>query len=233
MVMGNNGCAAPTALWNEAAATIGGPFFSGAMDVLDAIRRDPAARGAQEDLLAYMADPDGQDAVGQKEALEELLTTGHDIMQLLSDDTNLVPVYRVFAAAFAAPPDHPDGRNVVDSSTALLSRLAGHALDENGHEICSREVDPNGVIDIALAHLVTPIPMSGGDGGSDQQVETPLEIIADTIADVNRASPSDTTHPLVSKDYGNISNEVNGFLTDPQRGLEQFYAIVRNATEHQ
>ena len=60
---------------------------------------------------------------------------------------------------------------------------------------------------------------------------TPLEVIVDTVADVNRASPSDTTDPLQPTDYANIANELNEFMTDPQRGLDQFYTIVRNATE--
>ena len=43
--------------------------------------------------------------------------------------------------------------------------------------------------------------------------------------------PSDTADPLQPPDYANISNELDAFLTDPERGIEQFYAIVRNATE--
>jgi hypothetical protein len=50
---------------------------------------------------------------------------------------------------------------------------------------------------------------------------------------VNRASPSDTTDPLQSSDYQNIATEVDEFMTDPERGLEQFYAVIRNATEPQ
>ncbi len=237
MVKGSNGtCSVPTALWNETVATLGGPTFAGAIDVMDAIRRDQGARTAQEDLLAYLADPNATDSVGQVEALTELLTTAHDFMQVTRDDTNLVPLYNVMAAAFAPPTGRPDGRNVIDASTALLSRLAGHALDPNGTEICSKEVDPNNVLDVALANLVTPMPSgtaAGSDGAAGPPGETPLEVIVDTIADVNRASPSNTTDPLQSADYGNISNEVSGFLTDPERGLEQFYAIVRNATEPQ
>jgi hypothetical protein len=32
-------------------------------------------------------------------------------------------------------------------------------------------------------------------------------------------------------DLGNTANELSEFLLDPERGLEQFYAIVRNGTE--
>lgn len=234
MVKGTDGtCTTPVAMWNETVASTGGPSFSGAISVLDSIRRDPDARPALENLLAYLADPKQADSVGQVEALAELLTTGHDILQVLRDDTNLTPVYQAFAAAFVPPASNPDGKNVVDATTTLLSRLAGHAYDTKGNEICSKELDPNSVLDVALAHLVTPMPSGSSDAGAAATGETPLEVIVDTIADVNRASPSDTTDPLDSTDYQNIATEVDEFMTDPERGLEQFYAVVRNATEPQ
>jgi hypothetical protein len=51
----------------------------------------------------------------------------------------------------------------------------------------------------------------------------------DVVADVNRADPS-STDKLQGFDYATITDEVQGFLLDPQRGMEQFYAIVRNGT---
>jgi hypothetical protein len=227
-----SGCVVPRALWNEMVASAGSPLFAGAMDVTDAIRRDPTGRASLEDLLVYLGDAKQTDAAGQVESLTEFLSTSHDLLQVLRDDTNLVPIYKVFAAAFAPPPDNPQGPSVIDATTALLTRLAGHAFDGGGNEICSKEIDPNNVLDLALAHLVTPMP-TGADAsaGAGSPGITPLEIIVDTVADVNRASPSDGIDPLQPADYANISNELGEFLTDPERGIEQFYAIVRNATE--
>ena len=82
------------------------------------------------------------------------------------------------------------------------------------------------MLNVALARLVTP--MTGSNG---QPTETPLEVIIDTIADVNRAAPGATTK-LQGTDYANMGNELSEFLLDDQRGLEQFYQIVRNGTEH-
>ncbi len=232
MVQGTGGCAVPTALWNELVASAGGPIFAGVMDLTDAIRRDGGGRAALEDLLAYLGDPKQADAAGQVESLTEFLSTSHDLLQVLRDDGDLVPVYKVFAAAFAPPPDNPKGPSLIDATTSLLTRLAGHAVDESGNEICAREVDPNGVLDVALAHLVTPMP-SGTDTSTSESSPgvTPLEVIVDTVADVNRATPSDTSDPLAPPDYANVANELSEFLTDPERGIEQFYAIVRKATE--
>ena len=74
-----------------------------------------------------------------------------------------------------------------------------------------------------LAKLVTPVSDASFNG------QTPLELIIDVIADVNRVDPSakyDGT--LRQADYANMSTNVVSFLTDPQNGLEQFYEVVRN-----
>jgi hypothetical protein len=232
MVQGGSGCVVPRALWNEMVATAGGPLFADTLDLTDAIRRNDGGRAALEDLLMYLGDPKQVDAAGQVESLTEFLSTSHDLLQSLRDDTNLVPVYKIFAAAFAPPPDNPQGPSLIDATTSLLTRLAGRAVDSHGVEICAKEIDPNSVLDVALAHLVTPMP-TGTDASTSAGSPgvTPLEVIVDTVADVNRATPSDEVDPLASPDYSNIANELGEFLTDHQRGIEQFYAIVRDATE--
>jgi len=214
--------------------TLSGPTFAAALHVLDALRRDPGARAAQEDFLQYLASPGVMDSTGQVEALVELLSSAHDVLQVLDDSQNLfVPVYQVFSSAFVPPQRPPGGRAFLDATTALLTRIAGKALDANGNEICANELDPNDVVSVALAHLVTPMPLSGctPSAGDTCNGETPLEVIVDTIADVNRAPDSTSSQVLRPADYANISNEVDEFLLDPQRGLEQLYAIVRQGTE--
>jgi hypothetical protein len=59
---------------------------------------------------------------------------------------------------------------------------------------------------------------------------TPFEVIDDVVADVNRADPSQQTK-LDGPDYGNMSNEISDFLLDPNTGMEQVYAIVKQATQ--
>jgi hypothetical protein len=232
MVQGGSGCVVPRALWNEMVAATGGPLFADTMDLTDAVRRNDGGRAALEDLLVYLGDPKQADAAGQVESLTEFLSTSHDLLQVLRDDTNLVPIYKVFAAAFAPPPDKPQGPSLIDATTTLLTRLAAHAIDATGVEICAKEIDPNSVLDLVLAQLVTPMPTAAdASSGTSAPGVTPLEVIVDTVADVNRASPSDAVNPLASPDYANVANELSEFLTDHQRGLEQFYAIVRKATE--
>ena len=95
----------------------------------------------------------------------------------------------------------------------------------NGTEICADEVDPNQILSQVLTRLVTPMTDTTG-----RATETPLEVILDVIADVNRIDPSQTSK-LQPPDYGAIAGQVNDFLTNQQFGLEQFYEIVRKGTE--
>jgi hypothetical protein len=222
-----------TALWNEMVGAIGRPTFAATLDLLDAIRSNAGGRAAEEDLLQYLASPTSTDAVNDVEALTELLTTAHDLFQVLPDDANLVPFYPVLAAGFAPTPAFAGGNGpgptVIDATTALLSRVAGQAFDAHGHEICANELDPNGVLNVALANLVKPMPDATGTASV-----TPLEVMVDAIAAVNRTGASTSSPlatPLAPADYAAISSQVNEFLTDPERGLEQFYAIVRQGTE--
>ena len=189
-------------------------------------RHPPEPGGPHGDraALTYLVD-----SGSNNDALAELMASTDDLIQVMRDDTNLVPFYHVMASAMVPTTTDANGnvqRGVLDATTALLARVAGRAYDANGNELCSSELDPDAVLDVALAHLVTP--MTGSNG---QPTETPLEVIIDTIADVNRAAPGTTTK-LAGTDYANMSNELSEFLLDDQRGLEQFYQIVRNGTEH-
>ncbi len=216
-------------LTQNAAATIGGPTFATALDVMEALRTNDAGRQSLEQLLTYLVDTGSNN-----EALAEFLASMDDLVQVMRDDTNLVPLYHVLAAAAAPTTKDAQGnthRGVVDATTALLSRISGRAYQAGGDggagmtEICANELDPDGVMPIALANLVTPMTDASGNPS-----ETPLEVILDTIGDVNRQVPG-TPGPVVAADLGNTANELSEFFLDPTRGLEQFYAIVRNGTE--
>jgi hypothetical protein len=213
---------ASTTLSSSAVATVGGPAFAASMDLVDAIGQNQPARGATEQLLTYLLD-----AGSSNDALPELLASTDDLIQVLGDDANLVPFYRIAASALAPAVADAQGnaqRGMVDALTALLTRLAGRAYDVSHTEICAKELDPDAVLDFALAHLATPMTPSHGE-----PTETPLEVIVDTIADVNRASPGSTT-PLAPPDYANMANELSAFLLDDQRGLEQLYQVMRNGS---
>jgi hypothetical protein len=205
--------------------TVGGPTFAGMMDLGDAVRQNQPARTELEALMQYMLD-----AASQNDALPAVLASTDDILQVLRDDANLLPFYKVAAQAMNASVTDAQGhvtqKSLVDANMALLARISGKAFDNNGTELCSKELDPNQVLSVALANLVTP--MDTGD--PTKPGETPLEVIIDIIADVNRAAPDQPDVKLDATDYQSISDNVTSFLIDKQRGLEQFYQVIRDGS---
>ena len=217
-------CAWARDTWtNELTTVVHGPVFAATMDVLEALRTDATARAQLGRLLQYLLD-----AASQNAALPSMLATANDIIQILKDDANLVPLYQALAPGFDATTTDAQGhilqKSALDASLALLGRISGRAYDTRGNEICSAELDPNQILAIALQNLVTPVAGTNGQSG-----QAPLQTIMDAIGDVNRGDPSQTT-PLQPIDYASIADNVSSFLTDPTSGLEQFYAIVRNGT---
>jgi hypothetical protein len=215
-------------LTTELANVVHGPTFAATMDVLDAMRLDSNTRAQTGNLLQYLLD-----AASQNDALPNLLATTNDIIQVMKDDTNLVPLYNALATAFVATQYDAQGditqKSVIDASLALLGRASGRAYDTKGDEICSAELDPNQILTIALANVVTPMANASGTGTGGQLNQSPLQTIMDVIGDVNRADPSQTGK-LAADDYANIANEVSDFMLNPINGLEQFYEIVRLGT---
>ena len=211
-------------------ASMSGPLFAGIMGLTDTIRQNTTGRTQLESLLAYLLNKGSQN-----EALPTLLGTSDDIIQVLRDETNLVPFYQVAAEAARGSVVDSQGtivqKGAIDASLSLLARLTGRVYATpsggSGAEDCSQEIDPNQVLTIALQNLVTP--MNGPSYGA-LQGETPLQVMLDAIADVNRASPGSTSK-LAPNDYLNIAENLSDFLTNEQSGLEQFYAVVRLGTE--
>ena len=209
----------------KATETLTGPLASTGLEVMEIVRRDPEARRQTEILLQYLLD-----GGSNNDALASMLASTSDLVQLLRDEENLVPLFHVMAAAVDASVKDPQGnvvqKSLIDAQMALLARLSGRYYDAAGKEICKREIDPNQVLTIALGKLVTPIK----DG--DFKGQSPLEVIIDVVADVNRVDPTQPYAGTLSKDdYGSVSNNVVDFLINKERGLEQFYEVIRQGTK--
>jgi hypothetical protein len=142
------------------------------------------------------------DASSGNEALASLLATSNDVTQWLGDDTNLVPLLHAVGVALAPDAGH---RSFVDAQIALLSRLTGRITATTGG-------------------LATPTPLPSG------ATATPLEVLGQAISDVNRVVPASSA-PVTPADFAGIAAQTASFLTDETNGLEQFYAIVKHATE--
>ena len=202
-----------------------GPLWGTILDVIEAVRQDANARSELAKFLLYTTDPNSVN-----EARKTMLTTLVDFPQLLADDS-LAPLIRTLSEGAASSlVDESNGNivrtGVVDAVTALLARLSGRAFTSDGAENCSRELDPNQVLTIALQNLVKPMP--GQPTGKVPQ--TPLEVIIDAIAEINRVAPDDFAAKLQGPDYASMNTQMSEFMLDKERGLEQFYEIIRQGT---
>jgi hypothetical protein len=196
------------------ADTIGGPTFAAAVDLLDAIRRDDAARTEIERLVVYLLD-----ASSENDAEAATLSALVDILQVLDDDVNLAPFYHLMSTAVAPESKGPDGelkRGLADAGIDMMARILAIANDAAGKEICAKEIDPERTIEALLKNLVRPMK----DG------RIPLEILSGIIADVNRADPS-SKGKLAGADFANMAKEMSAFFLDQSSGLEQIWAILR------
>lgn len=212
-------------LTKKAQDILTGPLAAAGLDMMEAIRADEGGRTEIERLAQYLLDPGSKNA-----ALANMLASTNDVAQMLRDDENLIPLARVVAAAMDASTKDAKGRvtqkSLVDAQMALLARVSGRYFDKDNKEICRREVDPNQVLAVALGNLVTPM----NDG--DLKGQSPIEVIIDVVADVNRVDPAQKYEGTLNRsDYASVSKNAIEFLTDKERGLEQFYEVIRKGTQ--
>ncbi len=203
--------------------SIKGPMMSTGVELVDSLRREEGSRKELDRLLSYLLD-----AASPNNARTNVVTALADSLQVVADSQNLDPFLKLMATALKPSAydaaGKPTTRGTVDAQLALFSRFASNATDENGKRVCSKELDPNNVLLTLLKNAVTPL------SGSNP-TETPIEVLLDAISDINRASPSPSATPRLDEaDYAFMAKEVNSFLSNKERGLEQFYEIVRKGT---
>ena len=106
---------------SELATVVHGPVFAGTMDILEALRTDPASRAQVELLLQYLLYQ-----ASQNEALPSMLATANDIIQVMKDDTNLVPLYQALA------PASPRARSTRKGSSSRRTRSTRRSRSSGG-----------------------------------------------------------------------------------------------------
>lgn len=215
-----NGGAAPCD-WakNELSADVtdvlSGPLFAALADLGDALAADPAAREALEVLVGYLLEQ-AQDV----DVLADMMVSAADLLQLLQDEKNLVPILNTMSVA-AAPSLAGGAREapgMADTSLKLLRALLDDRTDLEPKAAREAMIDRYHVVDAVLKNAVAPT----GPGG-----RSPFEVLADVVADIHRVDSS-AGSPLDDADYRAMGDSLKGFLTDPYRGLEQFYTIIQD-----
>jgi hypothetical protein len=183
--------------------SIESPILASTMDLMEKIYGDTKARSAVGDLLVYLAKQGSKN-----DALASTLNAVQDLLQVVGDDQNMVPLYHAFAVAAA-----PDG--ATKRSLDLIDRIRRAEADPD----FAAAHDNRRVIPKVLGFAVKPMGTS--------QI-TPIEVFIDVVSDLHRADPKSSDAYFAPVDYGSVAKNVQEFLVDPTRGLEQFYAIVKN-----
>ena len=207
-------------LTQKMTTTVNGPLFAAVVDLLDAIRATPQARTELEQLAQYLLGP------SSPAAQQATLTALHDVLQVFEDEGDLTPLVNALAegtgATLVDDSGHVVRRSAADALVEVLTRVLARAYDAQGQEICVDEIDPDRDFATILQHLVAPLAATQ---------PTAIEALLDAIADVNRANPQvPFTTQLDADDYGNIAAELSDFLENDQSGLEQVYAVIKEAT---
>ncbi|MEZ4287139.1 MAG: hypothetical protein R3A47_03130 [Polyangiales bacterium] len=181
---------------------------SAMLRLLEALQSDPDTRYELTELVRYLIDEKSDPLT-----FNTSLASVADVLQTMEDDTNLIPLFTRFSDALAVgAPDAPSTGAMPSASNAVLER----SFD------LIREVD---VLDDkkVLAEVFKNL-VQQPDGPNTR---TPLEVIIDVIAEVNRAAPNTGT-PLEADDYVRVFDITTSFLTDGDRGLERVYKVIQN-----
>jgi hypothetical protein len=188
-------------LASKLAGVMSRPLFAAIVDMQDQIRKDEGARRQLETFLQYALSSQTDGGA----ALQGSLAALNDILQTVADDATLAPILSAASVA-ATPASDPGGPGAADLTIKLLKALTDDKYDRYH------------VMDYALPRLVTP--MNG-------TALSPIEVLMDAIADVNRIDAS-SDGPMATDDYQGVMSTMRGFMLDKTRGLEQLYTIIQD-----
>lgn len=188
-------------LSRKVADALSRPAFAALADVMNELNADETARRETERFLTYAL----RDGTGG-EALQGLLASLGDIVQIITADGDFTEIFRAASTA-ASPGADPEGPGVADRTVQVLHALTGDTYDRYH------------VLDYVLPALVTPMSTHRG--------LTPIEVIVNAVADINRIDATQTG-PLTAADYQTVFRTVREFFASRTRGFEQLYYIVQN-----
>ncbi|HJL00054.1 MAG TPA: hypothetical protein RMH85_21665 [Polyangiaceae bacterium LLY-WYZ-15_(1-7)] len=190
--------------------TLGSHVGATAFRFSEAVQTDEVAKEELAELVRYL-----MNEASENDAFDTTLLATADLLQVLEDDDNLVPLLPVLAEGVApGVRDQIAGGGVVDPAEL---ELAGSAIDTTLDLLRDIvEVDDRRTLREVLANLVS----------LQENGETPLETIIDVVAEVNRVEPN-AGGPLRADDHRSVLGNTNEFLVDERRGLERIYDVVQ------
>jgi hypothetical protein len=184
------------------------PLTSALVRLLDRVQDDPEATASLARLVQHLTSEESPD-----DALLSTIQAAADLLFVVEDDENLIPIARAFSRAVA--PDAPDV--VLGRASALnLDRSVVDDVLGLAREI--QRADDRRTLPRLLANLVRI--------SDDADEVTPLEEILDVMREVNRAVPGDRGAYLPD-DYRSAIGHATDFLRDEHHGLERLYDVVQ------
>ncbi len=182
--------------------TLAGPVFAGAADFVLSLVAASGARAALENLNAYLTSE-----AGAPEAFVTALTGAGDLVQLLLDDENLVPILNAVGQIL-----HPDFGKEFHSEYSFVDAQLDFLR-------AARAADETSALAKLLGYAFAELP--GGERTSVGQ-------LIDSIGEVQREHPiADLGLPLSAGDYVSTFRAVAEFLGEEQRGFLKFVKIVK------
>jgi hypothetical protein len=199
--------------WKQTVSdAIESPLTAAAVDLFDGVNQQPKPREEVDALLNYLV---GDSTAGARLSLVGTLA---DALQWLDTGDAVTPLQVLGSQVLAGSVTDASGKVEAQGLARGLVNLFATLFELPSGTACSANaVDPHDVFATIAARLDAPM----GERG-----ESPLEAISGALFAVNRADPT-ATGALSKADYAGTFSEVEGFLLDRERGLEQIYAIVR------
>jgi hypothetical protein len=171
------------------------PVFAALADLTAALTTAAGPRTALETLLH-----DAFDEAASPVVFAMLRTAAADLIQLLADDADLVPIAHLAGRLLA--PDKP----YLAAQLDLLQKLT--AADDSA----------------VLVRLAGQ--MFAGYSAGDPGVPA-IAAIANAVGEVDRTHPGAARPAWTPDDFASVLTHVAGFLREEQRGLPRFIAIVK------
>jgi hypothetical protein len=191
----------------DAEETLGGPLVVGLVRLLDRIQSEPEARDALVAFLAYLVD-----AASDNDAQLATLYGAADLLQVLDDDTNIVPILHALSFALA-----PNAQELAAGSAGDPDTTASVANDALDLVQTVQGLDEDRVLTQILRNLVV----------LDADENTPLETILDVMSEINRTTPG-AGGAYEPEDYERALGTSRDFMRDDDHGLERLYDVVQN-----
>jgi hypothetical protein len=190
--------------------TFGHPLVAGFLDLLDKVWDDQAAAAELAKVSAYLMDP------SQADAFSGLMVAAADTVTFVDREPALTPIVQFAALGLA-----PNAFAALDNGTAPDVE---HGALSQGLALAKAVVDLDKNAGLSpIGRLLTNLVLPNAKN------ESPLEVLFDATADVNRLEPQKpTTVPLTAADDRKVFDRVQGFLLDEDRGIERLYKVIQN-----